>query len=321
MARIGPWLTPAVVLIEVVLVASGVMRLRDAVIALVVIEVVFALVAGSRMIVAARSYRAGRAAGYDSWTAAEDGLAEFVPRKLARVMLIEPRLMACLGRWVTGRHNARAADAFGYHRGLRPLLFMIIALVVVEGLVVDVLIGALWPSGPWVWIALALHVWAVIWLLGFYASLVVRPHELLPDGLHLRDGIFAEVVVPYPAITGARAAHRTNLGRSSLKIDDATGVGLLAMGDATVTLTLDPTQPIGPAAGLSRLDITVDDPGGFLEQLQHRREVVAQSALVRMDRIPTTSPSPAVTRAATKPHSVAAEATSPAKSARSASTT
>lgn len=297
--RIGPWLTPAVVLAEVVLVSSGLVDIRNAVIALAVIETLFALTAVSRVVAAARAYRAGRAAGSDGWAAAEEALAQVMPRKLARLVLIEPRLFGCLVRWLTGRYAAPADDSFGYHRGLRPLLAVIVGLVVVEGAVADMLIAALVPAGPWVWIALGLHLYGLVWLVGFYASMVVRPHRLLADGLHLRDGVFTEVIVPYEAITGARAARRDNLGRSGLEVEPASGVGLFATGDATITLGLDPSRPVhasGKLIALSSLDITVDDAAGFLKLLRGVQQRIGEAPpLVNTGLVNTgrTSPVPA----------------------------
>ena len=269
--RGAPWLTPAVALIEVALVGSGILTLRNAVIIVLALESLFAIIAISRVVAAVRTYRAGRGAGRDGWRAAEDALAQVVPRKAARALLIEPRLVACLVRWISGRHDGRSPDSFGYERGLRSLLAVLCGLLVVEGVVVDVLVAAFVPSGPWIWIAVGLHVYGLIWLTGFYASLVVRPHEFTPEGLRVRDGIFAELLVPYAAITAARPVHHTNFGRSGLKIAGS-GAGLLAIGDATVVLLLDPRVAIPvstrPNISLTRLAITVDDASGFLRRLR-----------------------------------------------------
>lgn len=265
--RAGPWLTPALVVIEIVLVATRLVTLRDAVIVIVVVEVALAVTVTSRVVAAVRRCRSERARGVDGWAAAEDGLALLVPRPLARVLLIEPRLFACLARWVTGRHEGRSPSAFGYHRGTRVLFGAAVALVVIEGLVVDAFLAVL-TSGPWVWIALGVHVYAVVWLGGLYASLAVRPHRLADGALLVRDGVFTELAIPYAAIARARAAHHTNFGRSGLRVDGTTGTATLAFGDATVTVDLTRAIPAGRRnIPVTTLHLTADDPRAFATAL------------------------------------------------------
>lgn len=94
-------------------------------------------------------------------------------------------------------------------------------------------------------LVLGLHIYALAWLVGLYASIVVRPHQLQPDGLHVRDGIFTELIVPYPAII--RSESQTPCEH-----------GPIAM-------------PASSKTRLSGLDITVDDTNGFLDRLRSVR--------------------------------------------------
>lgn len=134
--RAGPWTTATLVVVEVVLAWSGLLRIRTAVLVGVLLEVLLWVTAASRMITAGRLFRAGRTAGVDVWQAAEDGLAQLVPRRLAHVILIEPRLWMSLGRWIAGRHDGqRSPSSYRYDSVLRPLLWAVIGFVVVEGLI------------------------------------------------------------------------------------------------------------------------------------------------------------------------------------------
>lgn len=273
--HVGPWATPLLAVVEVILVTSGLLAVRTAVIAGVVIEAAFWVTALSRTAAAARRYRSGRALGLDGWVAAEDALAQLVPRPIARVLLVEPRLLSCLVRWATGRHEGRAPGACSYHRNLRPLLVAIVALVAGEGAVVETLLALLVPGSPWVWVALAVHAYALVWIAGFLASLVTRPHRIAPDALLVRDGVFSELRIPYGAIADARITRRANFGRSGLKVDAASASAILAMGDANVKLDLDPAAEIhrsGASAPLHLriLSITVDDPPAFVRALHIR---------------------------------------------------
>lgn len=273
--HVGPWATPLLAAVEIALVTSGLLDIRTAVIVGVVIEVAFWLTALSRTAAAVQRYRSDRTKGNDVWTAAEDALAQLVPRPLARVILIEPRLLACFVRWSTARHAGRSPDAFSYHRTLQPLLASIVALVVCEGAVVEAVLALLLPGSPWVWVALGVHAYALLWLLGYFASLVTQPHWLGPDALFVRDGIFAELEIPYPAIEDVRLSQHPNLGRSGLKIDPASATATLAMGDANLVIDLDPETGIhrrgtSDPLYLGSLYITVDNPTSLVRALRLR---------------------------------------------------
>ena len=69
-----------------------------------------------------------------------------------------------------------------------------------ELLVVHLLALAFSPWGWLKWALLALGVYAILWLLGLYASLVALPHRLEGEGLRLRHGVLAEGFVPYGEI-------------------------------------------------------------------------------------------------------------------------
>lgn len=77
--RIGPWITPVLVLAEVVLVWTGVLSLLDAVI-VIVVEILLAVAVIGRRTVAIRAFRGDRRGGEDVWTAAGNGLSEILPR-------------------------------------------------------------------------------------------------------------------------------------------------------------------------------------------------------------------------------------------------
>jgi hypothetical protein len=276
--RIGPWLTPALVAAEIALVLSGLLGVRTAVGVGLGIEALLWATAASRVLAGLRRFRAGRAAGLDAWQAAEDGLAAVLPRRMAKLILFEPRLWVCLARWATGRYPK---TGFHYDASLRTIIWTAAALVVIEGAIVDLLLELLLPGGVWVWVALGLHLYGLLVLLGFLASWATHPHILDEHGLRLRDGIFTELVIPYSAVTDARVARQPNLGRSGLKIDGTTAV--LACGDATVALALDSTRPLavhGRPEGISlaSLATTVDQPRTFVDALRARALVACTDA-------------------------------------------
>src|SRR5262245_33254720 len=82
--RLGPWATPVLVVVEVALVWSGVFQVRTAIVVGLVVEALLWATAVSRTIAAVREFGRGRSGGLDIWQALEDGLAQLVPRRVAR---------------------------------------------------------------------------------------------------------------------------------------------------------------------------------------------------------------------------------------------
>lgn len=272
--RAGPWLLPVLIVVEAALVFCGWLALGTAVIVGLVVEALLWAAAVRGVIVAVRRFRAGRAAGQPGWRAAEDGLAQVIPRPVAKAVLFEPRLWICLVRWVTGRHPGNSRDGFGYEANLRSLIWVAAGLVIIEGTAVDIVLAFALPGSVWVWICFGVHAYALLFVFGLLASWSTRPHLIDQQGLRVRDGIFTEIVIPYTAITAARTATLSNFGRSGLKIDNSSGAALLALGDANVCLTLDPWQTIEvdeqSRTAPATLAITVDEPQGFLRRLRQR---------------------------------------------------
>lgn len=262
--HVGPWLTIVLVAVEIVLVWTGVLSLLNAVIIIVVVEALLVVTALGRGVVGVRAFRAGRVDGRDSWTAVEEGLAEMVPPRLARILLIEARMWVSFVRWITCRRPV--GRVFGYGASLRTILWIVLSLLMVEGAVVEViLVAMLGQANPWVWIALGLHVYGLVWIGGFLGSMSVLPHQLEPTALVLRDSVFTTIAVPLTAITSVTQRRHPHTGRSGFTVED--GTGLLAHGDVTVRITLHPDaavwvcgQPRSPR--LRRIDLTADEPGG-----------------------------------------------------------
>lgn len=273
--RAGPWLTPALIAVEVALVWSGELGLRTAVVVGLAVETLLWIAALEGIAAGIRRFRAGRATGMGAWQAAEDGLARLVPRPVAKVILFEPRLWICLTRWITGRYPRDPGRAFRYDASLRPIVWIALALVVIEGAVVDIVLELALPGTIWVWVSLGVHVYALLIVLGFLASWITRPHLLTENSLRVRDGIVAEMLIPYDAITTVRVAVRSNFGRSGLRVDETRGTVLLGFGDTNVDITLDPARAAritghGHHSALTALALTADAPHDIVRALRRR---------------------------------------------------
>lgn len=273
MKRAVKWLLPALILAEVALVWSGLLDLGDAVLVVVGIEVLLLVTAIGEVVLVVRRYRRGRAAGLDLWAALEEGLAVLLPRKVARIAVLEPRLWVCLLRWIS-RRTGTSDREFGYHkRSQMGLILVMLAFTTpVELLVVELL-------APWAWLRISLLVlglYALLWMFGLYASLITLPHRLEENGLRLRYGALAEGFVPLSEIAAVERAQRRAPGPGDgLQTDpEDGGIYLTTGGKTDLTLRLrspqtakGPFRSTGPA---STIHLAADEPGRLASKLRER---------------------------------------------------
>ena len=277
MKRAMKWLLPVLILAEVALVWSGLLDVGDAVLVLAGIETLIVLTGIGGIVLFARRYRRGRSAGLDLWAALEEGLAVLLPRRAARFVLHEPRLLGALFRW-TFRRVALVDNEFGYHRRsiMRAILPLVLVTSPIELLVVHILASALSPWGWVKWALLALGLYAIFWLLGFYASLVTLPHSLREDGLRLRYGAFAHGFIPYRNIASveraSRRAPRSGDGLQTSPRGDEIYISISGKTDLTLRLHTPQTvqglfRTAGPAA---TIHLAADEPKRLATELRGR---------------------------------------------------
>ncbi len=277
---------PALILAELLLVWSGVMGLRDALFVVAGLEALLLIFGAGNLVLILRRYQRGRSEGLDVWKALEDGLSVALPRTVARLILKEPRIFIALFRW-TFRRVRLTENEFGYHRrsALREIVPLIIVATPMELVLVHVLAIAFSPWEWLKWVLLALEVYATLWLLGLYASLVTLPHRLEAAGLRLRYGVFAEGFVPYKDIEsvelGSRKAPEYGDGLFHTPEEDALRVA--AGGKTDVVLRLrTPRSATGflkESAPASVFHIAADDPKPLAQALrQYLPEVTAGAA-------------------------------------------
>lgn len=92
--------------------------------------------------------------------------------------------------------------------------------------------------------------------------------------------MFHELLIPLHAVGDVRVEQRANLGRSGIE-HSGPATALMALGDTTVTLRLEPSASLiidsePPARPLGELAITVDDPERFAATLRVRSAVEPQ---------------------------------------------
>lgn len=224
------------------------------------IEALLVLAGIGELFVFVRRYQRGRSAGLDFWSALEDGLSVLLPYPVAKLATLEPRLFCCLLRWALRKTRLKDGE-FGYHkRSQASWILLLIALVSpVEVIVGEILL-------PWAELRIALlvvEVYAVLWVLGFYASLVVLPHHLEETGIRLRYGPFAEAFVPYSEIEEIESKPRKSprQGDGLKVVPDEASVYLAINGKTNLTLTLGSPQSVkGPFAHQSRCPRSTSPP-------------------------------------------------------------
>ena len=137
------------------------------------------------------------------------------------------------------------------------------AVLLVEGFVVEVAVAVIGGHGWWLWVLAGVHVYALVWIGGIASSLRTMPHVVTPTALVLRDSVFGEYTVPRELVIDVCRAVTPNTGRSGLAVDPASQQGRLCHGDGSVVLRLrDDAEVAGTP--VRRLALSVDEPARFV---------------------------------------------------------
>lgn len=273
MRHVWKWLLLALVIAEAVLVRAGILDIRAAIGVVGAIEVLLFIVAGRQVIVAIRQFRRQREAGLDAWAALEDGLEVFLPRQLARVVALEPRLWFCLWQWVFRRVRI-GVDDFPYHKRsfLGYFLILILFTTPIEIFLLELLISWAWLR----WLILVAAVYALFWIFGLYASLVALPHRLDSRSIRLFYGILAQARIEYGNIASVELNRRRWSGhQDGLRLASDKGSAYLAVGGETdITIGLRKAQTLPGWLRLTPTVMTVhlasDEPQRLVSELTER---------------------------------------------------
>jgi hypothetical protein len=176
-------------------------------------------------------------------------------------------------RWLTGRwrHGVREGDiAVRYASGSAALLLTFAYVSVIETVVLAFLIP--WPLVRE--ITLVLDLWGVCFILGLFASFVVRPHVISADGsLRLRSGALLDIRIPAQDIAAVRTERRTAPGRRGA-VDGDGCADLSQGGQTTVTVELARpvtfTRPLGKQARARVFRFYAADPAIAVAALRAR---------------------------------------------------
>ncbi|MBP1773084.1 MAG: hypothetical protein H6P99_2247 [Holophagaceae bacterium] len=223
------------------------------------------------LILAVRAWRSTRTRS-SAWP--EDRIAAafeaFVPPRAARLMALELVMLGSAVRFLSGGFREAAPEGFTHHREAALRAILPAVPLMIPG---DFLLMKAVSSGWSPWLRWTLHgttVYAVLWLVGLYATLKARPHRIREGSLELHLGLVKSATVPVDHILSASplpefeddwARHAHMKGVPSL----------VAKGNAVLELKLSEpirvTGLLGPGRPTQRLAVSVDDPAAFLAAL------------------------------------------------------
>ncbi len=269
--RLRNWSMILVAVAAVVLVRANVLPPRVAIMLGAAVEITGLALGGGRMLLAARRWRQDTMAGKNIWRALEDALALLVPRRVAHLLAMEPRIWWCLWLWAFRRHQIRSSG-YGYHKRslLGVLLIAVLFSAPIEILLFETIIP--WPVVRFV--LLVLSIYSTVWFLGAYAAIVVLPHRLTPLGLQLRYGLFVDIIIPYAHIASVSVRRgKSERQRDGLHIDAAAETAYLAIdGQTDVVIALDAPLPLSNfsdvTAPVATLQVATDEPERLVTDLR-----------------------------------------------------
>lgn len=212
-----------------------------------------------------------------SWTRGGDAVERIgqaaraaLPHRAAEAVAYEITLFyLALLSWRARPHVPSGAAAFSTHRrsGYAGLVLAVAMMSVVEGTVVH-LLAARW-SPVAAWILTALSVYGVIWMVGDLQAIRLRPTLVDDDALHVRVGLRWDARIPWSEIEAVEPR-----GAAPFPSRAPGHLRATPMGEPALVVTLRrPVRvrgPYGISRTVTRLGIAVDDPGGFLSQVEAR---------------------------------------------------
>ncbi|AGZ41666.1 hypothetical protein [Actinoplanes friuliensis] len=160
---------------------------------------------------------------------------------------------------------------FGYLGVVKPILFVLIGLSVVEIPILDLIIKNVVPWPPARWIMLVISIWGLLWMIGFYASMKIHPHVTGPAGLRVRVGAGLDVTVPWEDVESVGKHYRSLPSSKSVQFEDDGDrrvLAVVAAGQTSVDVRLRRpttfTLPKGPSEPVQELRLYADEPAGLV---------------------------------------------------------
>ncbi|WP_369026321.1 hypothetical protein [Qipengyuania sp. RANM35] len=192
------------------------------------------------------------------------------PQSMAPVIRfasVESRMMRlALFGWRRAQDIPVGAIGFSYHRYLLPMIWTLLVLQGIELAVMHFLLLQWNPTVAWIWFALGMA--GGLWIMGLAQSFRIYPVLLTEEGLRVRSGIMADLLVPYAAI-GAQVS-----GFAREQVKDGGTFNQAVLSWPNVMLALDHPLRVKPLIGrereVSAVAMRIDDSAAFTEALAAR---------------------------------------------------
>ncbi|MFD8528286.1 hypothetical protein ACFV0L_12825 [Streptosporangium canum] len=152
--------------------------------------------------------------------------------------------------------------AIGYDRGLRVILWAMVVTSPLELVVVHHLLPWEWAR----WAHLAVMAAAVLWSLGFIASLWVYPHAVNDERLRIRFGGLLDVVIPVRLIESVRS-ERVSKGQSKLAEVVGETLSVEVGGMTNLVVRLREPHEVNGFGRVRAVRFTADDPREAVRQV------------------------------------------------------
>ncbi|MGI5215403.1 hypothetical protein [Plantactinospora sp. CA-290183] len=229
----------AVIAVEVVLVATDLLDLGDAMIIAIGLETLCGVLAFGLAAIARAVYRRLRQAGVGRWDAFLQAAGTVLPRPVVTLLRHELGGLMSVILLLRGRKDVPAdATVIQYGTAHKAFLMVMMVLAPLEILVVELLV-------PWAWLRillLVLAIYGVGWLFALYAGLHTRPHYVDDQHLVLRMGHLAAVSVDVGSLRAVRReSHDGYKGLVSVTHDV---VAVPGMSGTALTVTVEPETPV-----------------------------------------------------------------------------
>ncbi len=269
MLKLLKWTAVSVIAVELLLVATGLLDLGDAVVIAIGLELLCGVLALALAFTARAVYRRLRREGESRWDAFFQAAATVLPRPMVTLLRHELGSLVSIALLVRGRKDVPAgATVIKYGSTHKVFLIVMMVLIPVEIVFVELLV-------PWAWLRTVLLVFAIysaIWLFGFYAALHTRPHYVDAHQLVLRMGYLTMISVDVDAIRSVRRDYHPKYKGLVAVGDDY--VAVPGMSGTVLTVSIDPQTPVQirgrDTVHVSEVRFETDDVEGASRSIRER---------------------------------------------------
>jgi hypothetical protein len=271
----------AVVGVQVVLLATGIIDLARAVIIVLTLELALITVVIAELAALRAAFLRARKSGATRGRAASEALDAALPRPVAFMIRQEFQVFGALVLLARGRAGNGDRVALGYAREVRVMVWVLVVISVSGALAAGLFLTLAWLR----WLLVVLGCYWALWAIGYGVLMARNPHLLDPRELRLQLGASRDFSIPTSAIRGVRVDERRGVrqtgqvsdgeltialfGRTNLLLELEDGVAVEIGGEPRsvhrVRFLVDQPEPaailLKEAAKRARLEIRDADPG------------------------------------------------------------